>query len=130
MKKVLASFAASLIVFICIPSIVFAANVLDPACQGNPDATLCQDNAAKQDLNANSIYGPNGILAKAATILAIIVGIACVIAIIIGGMRYILSGGDSQQTASAKNAILYAIIGLIITITARSILLFVLGRIK
>lgn len=112
-----------------VPSSVLAVNVLDPACQDNPNASICKDNKT-QDLNSNSIYGPNGILARAATILAIIVGVTCVIAIIIGGIRYVLSGGDTQQTANAKNTILYAIIGLVITIAARSILLFVLRRLE
>ena len=106
-----------------------AANVLDPACQGVPDATLCKDNTA-QDVGTNRIYGPNGILTKVASILSIIVGVVCIIAIIVAGLRYILSGGDSQQAASAKNAILYAIVGLVVTIAARAILVFVLGRIK
>ena len=106
-----------------------AVNVLDPACNSTPDATLCKDNTS-QDKSNNSIYGPNGILTKVASILSIIVGVVCVIAIIVGGLRYILSGGDSQQAASAKNAILYAIVGLVVTIAARAILVFVLGRIK
>lgn len=131
MKKLI--IAAGLLLSLAIlPTSVFAANVLDPACN-DPTLTttpsICEDNKS-QDIKSNSIYGPDGILAKAATILAIIVGIACVIAIIIGGLRYVLSGGDSQQTANAKNAILYAIIGLVITIAARSLLVFVLGRIK
>jgi len=129
MKKFLISIGLG-VSLLALPTSVGAANVLDPACQGNPDATICKDNTTTQDLDNNSIYGSNGILAKVATILSIIVGVACVIAIIIGGMRYILSGGDSQQAASAKNAILYAIIGLVITLSARGILLFVLRRIE
>lgn len=112
-----------------LPSTSLAANVLDPACEGVSDSTLCNENK-NQDVKSNGIYGTNGILAKTATVLSIVVGIVCVIAIIIGGLRYVLSGGDTQQTANAKNAILYAIIGLVITIAARSILVFVLGRIK
>jgi hypothetical protein len=132
MKKLIISTALFLSVT-ALPVPALAADVLAPVCNDFSSSadkpSVCEDNT-KQDIKGNSIYGPNGILSKAATILAIIVGIVCVIAIIIGGMRYILSGGDSQQTASAKNAILYAIIGLVITIAARSILVFVLGRIK
>ena len=132
MKKIIIAIGVFLSIA-ALPVSVFAADVLAPACNDFSSSadkpSVCQDNT-KQDIKGNSIYGPNGILSKAATILAIIVGIVCVIAIIIGGLRYVLSGGDSQQTANAKNAILYAIIGLVITITARSILVFVLGRIK
>lgn len=129
MKKLF--FAIFVLSSLCLttPAITLAANVLDPACSDTPNASVCQGNRS-QDIKNNSIYGSNGILAKVATVIAIIVGVACVIAIIIGGLRYVLSGGDSQQTANAKNAILYAIIGLVITIAARSLLVFVLGRIK
>lgn len=46
-------------------------------------------------------------------ILAIVALIA-VIMLIYGGVRYIVSGGDDQQTTAAKNTILYAIVGLIV----------------
>lgn len=128
MKKIILGLGV-VMVLMAAPSSGLAVNVLDPACQDNPNASICKDNNP-QGLNSNSIYGPNGILARVATILAIIVGVACVIAIIIGGIRYVLSGGDTQQTANAKNTILYAIIGLVITIAARSILLFVLRRLE
>ena len=127
MKKILL-FITLVIGIIASPGYAHAANVLDPACQGVPDATLCKDNTA-QDVGTNRIYGPNGILTKVASILSIIVGVVCIIAIIIAGLRYILSGGDSQQAASAKNAILYAIVGLVVAVSARVILSFVIGRI-
>lgn len=131
MKKLLLLLSILLFVsfFLAPLSFARAASVLDPACNSTPEASICKDRKT-EDVSANSIYGPNGILTKVASILSIIVGVVCVIAIIIGGLRYILSGGDSQQTANAKNAILYAIVGLVITITARAILVFVLGRIK
>lgn len=129
MKNIVVSILSCFVVFFVATPVVYAVNVLDPACNDNPEASVCKDNNP-QNVNSNSIYGPNGILARVATILAVIVGVACVIVIIIGGIRYVLSGGDSQQTASAKNTILYAIIGLVITISARSILLFVLRRIE
>ena len=128
MKKLLQT-VLLLTIFFGLSSTVAAQNVLDPACNTTPEASICKDRKT-EGISTNSIYGPNGILTRVATILSIIVGVACVIAIIIGGLRYILSGGDSQQAASAKNAILYAIVGLVITIAARSILVFVLGRIK
>jgi hypothetical protein len=49
--------------------------------------------------------------------------------IIIGGFKYITSGGDSNNVSSAKNTILYAIIGLIIVALAQTIVRFILGRV-
>lgn len=40
--------------------------------------------------------------------------ILCVIFIIIGGYKFITSGGDSTKTTSARNTLTYAIIGLVL----------------
>jgi len=61
-------------------------------------------------------------------VLSLIVGIVSVIMIIIGGLRYITSGGDSQNVTNAKNTILYAIVGLVIVLFAQTIVRFVVGR--
>jgi hypothetical protein len=55
------------------------------------------------------------------------VGIISVIMIIIGGIRYALSGGDESNTRAAKDTILYAVIGLAVAILAFVIVNFVLG---
>ena len=129
MKKILLLFFVLFsVIFVSNSPLAKAASVLDPACSTTPDASICKDSKSERVGN-NSIYGPNGILTKVASILSIIVGVVCVIAIIVGGLRYILSGGDSQQAASAKNAILYAIVGLVVAVSARVILSFVIGRI-
>jgi len=61
-------------------------------------------------------------------VISAIAGFIAVIMIIIGGLRYITSGGNDQAVAGAKNAILYAIVGLVIVILAQAIVHFVLGR--
>lgn len=62
-------------------------------------------------------------------IISILVGIAAVIMIIIAGFQYITSGGDSGKVSSAKNSIIYAIVGLVVVALAQSIVKFVLNRI-
>ncbi len=47
-------------------------------------------------------------------LLTVIVGIAVVIVIIVSGLKLITSGGDSNAITSARNGIIYALIGLII----------------
>jgi len=59
--------------------------------------------------------------------LSIIVGIVAVIMVIYGGFRYITSGGDSNNVSSAKNTLIYAIIGLVIVALAQVIVHFVLN---
>ena len=62
-------------------------------------------------------------------IFSLIVGVIAVIMIIIGGLKYITSGGDSGNVTGAKNTILYAVIGLVIVALAQVIVRFVLERI-
>ena len=62
-------------------------------------------------------------------IFSIIVGAVAVIMIIVGGFRYITSGGDSGNIGSAKNTILYAIVGLVIVAIAQAIVQFVLNEV-
>ena len=59
-------------------------------------------------------------------ILSVAAGIVAVIMIIIGGFRYVTSGGKQESVASAKNTILYAIIGLVVVALAQVIVRFVL----
>lgn len=61
--------------------------------------------------------------------LLFIIGAVAVIMIIIGGIRYVTSNGDSAQTTSAKNTVLYAVVGLVVALMAFAIVNFVLRAI-
>ncbi len=62
-------------------------------------------------------------------IITIIVGIVAVIMIIIAGFKYITSNGDSGAVSSAKNTIIYAIVGLVVVALAQAIVRFVVNKI-
>ncbi|MDF2461224.1 MAG: conserved rane protein of unknown function [Candidatus Saccharibacteria bacterium] len=66
-----------------------------------------------------------GIFAGIANALIFLVGAVSVIMIIVGGLRYVISNGDSKQIAAAKDTILYAVIGIIVAIAAYAIVRFV-----
>ncbi len=68
-------------------------------------------------------------IGDAVNLLSVIVGIIAVIMIIIGGMRFILSDGDSGKVTSARNTIMYALIGLILVAFAQIIVKFILNRV-
>lgn len=61
--------------------------------------------------------------------LSWIVGLIAVIMIIIGGLKYITSAGDSNSVNSAKNTILYAVIGLVVVLMAQILVKFVVSRV-
>ncbi|AKM80616.1 TPA: hypothetical protein DDX46_00200 [Candidatus Saccharibacteria bacterium] len=60
-------------------------------------------------------------------VLLFLLGAIAVIMIIIGGIRYATSNGDSGAIKGAKDTILYAVIGLIVAILAYAIVNFVVG---
>lgn len=55
-------------------------------------------------------------------------GAIALIIITIAGLRYVVSAGDPASATKARNAIIYALIGLVVCLTAFSIITFVLGR--
>ncbi len=66
------------------------------------------------------------------TILQIVFGMAGTIAVLvitIAGLQYVISQGDPQKTAKAKDTILYAVIGLAVAVTGYGLVTFVIGRI-
>lgn len=71
----------------------------------------------------------NNVVPVIINILSVIIGIVAVIMIIIAGLKYITSGGDSNKTASAKNTLIYALIGLVIVALAQFITNFVLDTV-
>jgi hypothetical protein len=80
--------------------------------------------------NSSSTTTLDNILTTVVQIFSLVVGVVAVIMIIIGGLKYITSGGDSGNISSAKNTIIYAIIGLIIVALAQVIVHFVLNKVS
>ena len=81
-------------------------------------------------INSNALPR-NTIEASFPSVMRIVFVVAALLSIIfiaLGGLKYTLSGGDSQGIQKAKNTILYAVIGLAVTLSAYTIISFVTGR--
>ncbi len=90
--------------------------------------TLKTDSTAGCNIEQGT-QGINNIIRDIVNIFSLIVGIVSVIMIIYGGFRYVTSGGDSGNVSSAKNTIIYAIIGLVVVALAQFIVQFVLDKV-
>jgi cytochrome bd-type quinol oxidase subunit 2 len=117
--------AGALIMPVALPATVAAApsineNLCDGASLQVGDAGGCDEATAEGKVN--------GLIALIINIFSIVVGVVAVIMIIIGGLKYITSSGDSNNVTSAKNTILYAIIGLVVVALAQFIVKFVLAK--
>lgn len=110
---------------------VHADTIADNVCRGVLSAETGAVNKGAT-INSCAESGENnfgGLAKRIINIFSIVVGAVSVIMIIIGGFRYIISGGDSAGVTGAKNTILYAIVGLIIVIFAQVIIRFVLTNV-
>lgn len=76
---------------------------------------------------AGEITDPSSTVTNVVNIILWFVGILSVIMIIFGGIKYATSAGDSGKVTSAKNTIMYAVIGLIVAIFAYAIVNFVIS---
>jgi len=85
-------------------------------------AGCAQGNDQQADL-----FGTSGVFKTITNVLLFIIGAISVIMLIIGGIRYTVSGGDSGAVSSAKNTILYAIVGIVVALLAYAVVNFVLG---
>lgn len=85
-------------------------------------ADCAQGNEQQEDL-----FGSEGVFRTITNVLLFIIGAISVIMLIIGGIRYTISGGDSAAVTSAKNTILYAIVGIVVALLAYAVVNFVLG---
>lgn len=74
--------------------------------------------------------GRGGTISRALQLVFAIAGAISVLMVMLGALQYVMSQGDPQATAKAKNTIMYAIIGLVICITAFSIIRYVVNNIS
>lgn len=77
--------------------------------------------------SASSGCSGEGIFKTITNVLLFLIGAISVIMLIIGGIRYVVSGGDSSAVTGAKNTILYAIVGIVVAILAYALVNFVIG---
>lgn len=84
-------------------------------------------NSARGADQATNLFGNTGIFTTITNVMLFVVGAISVIMVVVGGLRYVVSGGNSGNITTAKNTILYAIVGLIIAIMAYAVINFVIG---
>lgn len=72
--------------------------------------------------------GINNIANAVVTIISYIAGIIAIIMVLIAGIRYTTSGGDSAKVSAAKTALVYALIGIAVAALAQVLVHFVLNQ--
>ena len=104
---------------------VFSRNVCDRPDDAGNKSVVCKDNQGKSQ---NPLFGRNGILTSVIEILSTIVGIVAVITIILAGLKFITSGSNPQDVNNARERIIYAVVALVLAISAQALVQFVLNK--
>jgi hypothetical protein len=136
MKSIIKKSLQSLLVVpVLVLGVAAFANVVAPGSSAFAQST-CTDGAsgglgggsacAKGDDQQTDLFGTNGVFKTVTNVLLFIIGAISVIMLIIGGIRYVVSGGDSGAVTSAKNTILYAVVGIVVAILAYALVNFVI----
>lgn len=127
MKRLRLAFVALFAAALCFAPAapVMAVDVFKDACQG----AAAKSSPACQTTGANPFTGPNGTLQKVTNIISYLAGIAAVIMLIVGGLMYVLSNGDSSKISTAKTTVIYAVVGLVVVVAARAIILFFINEV-
>ncbi|MES2971854.1 MAG: pilin [Patescibacteria group bacterium] len=81
------------------------------------------------DVNLPMVDAKHESLQRALRLVFGVAGGVALLIVTIAGFKYVLSQGNPQETAKAKDAIMYALIGLVVIIVAFTIVTFVIGRI-
>ncbi len=123
---------AILIALACVGIITAVTALVAPSVLADAKSEICAGVGAASGTGGCTDPGGktiDNVIATVVNILSWLVGIIAVIMIIVGGFRYVTSGGDSSSTGTAKSTIIYAIIGLVIVAFAQFIVQFVLTKV-
>lgn len=112
-------------------SLMFSFSLLQPfALAVDPYEQICADNPDNSVCNTprdrNLIKGNDSIIDKVANFIAMLGGVIAIVVIMISGLKFITSSGDSKKAEEARNTIIYAAVGILIILFARIIVAFIL----
>lgn len=129
MKKIagLAVIVPALVLSVALvaPSPTYAQNCTD-ATGGISTGADC----AKPTGAASQLFGDGSIFNTITNVMLFLIGAVSVIMLILGGIRYVVSGGDQAAVTGAKNTIMYAIIGIVVAFLAFAAVRFVTDQLQ
>lgn len=127
MKKLMLGFLATM----WVGALAVPFSPLSPVIAQDPLNEVCTGTAGAESTTCagRSVNNPvNYVVANVIRIVLAVTGVAAVVVIIIAGFRYIIASGDPSSIEGAKNAILFAVIGLVVAVTGQVIVAFVIQR--
>jgi hypothetical protein len=102
--------------------------VATPAYAACTSAATCVSDGATTAGGKTTKTDIKALIRTVVNVLLFILGAVAVIMIVIGGIKYTTSNGDASSVTSAKNTIMYAVVGLIVALMAYAIVNFVIQQ--
>lgn len=125
-KKSLQSLLIVPVLALGVSAVTTVMQPVDSYAQGAEGGLSGGAQSAKGEDQQENLFGDGGLFQTITNVLLFVIGAVSVIMLIIGGIRYVVSGGDSSAVTSAKNTILYAVIGIVVAILAYAMVNFVI----
>lgn len=123
MKKILLALLLTVTLSFGMGGLAFATDPTDAA-----QLEVCEGISGQVGGSCDTSSSIGDIMRVILIVISIIAGFAAVIMIMIAGIKYITSGGDSSSIASAKATLIYALIGAVVVALAQLIVKYVLGQ--
>lgn len=130
MKKVMLKVVAAVLMVVGISSVA----IMEPA-----HAVICSNGTTEASIeecpewkDKGGVSDNNDMMGTLNTVLNVVVGLVgfvSVAVIVLGGISFATSQGDTARTTKAKNTILYGVVGLVVVLLAFAIVNFVLNSV-
>ncbi|MEI6481546.1 MAG: pilin [Candidatus Saccharibacteria bacterium] len=131
MRKIYMILSVIVAITILAPVTLKAEDVFKNVCQAQQnDPSIFDSSVCSTPLDSNPVNGPDNLVTKIANIIAVAGGVIAVIFIMIAGLTMITSSGDSKKVTEARNTAIYASVGIVVIVLARTILAFITRTIK
>jgi hypothetical protein len=129
-RKVIALAAVFLIVApFAVPAVAGAQATINNCLSQGSNLSVNAGGNCQAATTATGATKINTLITDVVNIFSGIVGVISVIMIIVGGFQYITSGGDTGKVSTAKNTIIYAVVGLVVVAFSQFIVQFVLNKV-
>ncbi|MCR4264299.1 MAG: pilin [Candidatus Roizmanbacteria bacterium] len=96
--------------------------------------TSCLNSASDSDSRTINVIKPTGaigsinsLISGGVTLILIVAGLVAFVYLLLGGIKWITSGGDSAQVEAARNQVIHAMIGIIVVLAAWGLIMLIQG---
>lgn len=122
------------LVLIGISLLLFVIILFPAPTNASPQSEACEAIGGELTIASGKCVTPGTSVNKAikavVTTLSVLVGIVSVVMVIVGGFKYVTSGGDANAAKSARSTITYALVGVVVAALAQPIVFYVLSKVK